>query len=64
VLLQPVHERLFFAGEAAHETMWGTVAGAALSGERAADQALAYLANADKPAPTASREAPRKKRQR
>jgi len=62
LLLQPVHERLFLAGEAAHETMWGTIAGAALSGERAAAQAIAYLANADKPAPTASREPVRKRR--
>ncbi len=61
-LIQPVHERLFFAGEAAHETMWGTVAGAALSGERAAEQALAYFANAEKPAPASARETTRKKR--
>ena len=31
---------LFFAGEAAHETLWGTVNGAWESGERAADAAL------------------------
>jgi len=40
VLMEPVRERLFFAGEAAHETMWGTVGGAWESGERAADAAL------------------------
>jgi monoamine oxidase len=31
---------LFFAGEAAHETLWGTVGGAWESGERAAEAAL------------------------
>lgn len=32
--------RLVFAGEYTHETLWGTLAGAWSSGERAADQAL------------------------
>ena len=40
VLTEPVRERLFFAGEAIHETLWGTVGGAWESGERAADAAL------------------------
>lgn len=40
VLMEPVRDRLFFAGEAAHETLWGTVGGAWESGERAADAAL------------------------
>ena len=40
VLMEPVRERLFFAGEAIHETLWGTVGGAWESGERAADAAL------------------------
>ncbi|HEX7881920.1 MAG TPA: FAD-dependent oxidoreductase, partial [Afipia sp.] len=31
---------LFFAGDAAHETQWGTLSGAWDSGERAADAAL------------------------
>ena len=43
VLMEPVNDRVFLAGEAAHETLWGTVAGAALSGERAANAALRYL---------------------
>jgi len=43
ILMEPISERVFIAGEAAHETMWGTVAGAGLSGERAADAALRYL---------------------
>jgi len=40
VLMEPLRERLFFAGEAVHETLWGTVGGAWESGERAADAAL------------------------
>ncbi len=40
VLLEPLAGRLFFAGEAAHETLWGTVGGAWDSGERAADAVL------------------------
>jgi monoamine oxidase len=40
VLMEPVRDRLFFAGEAVHETLWGTVGGAWESGERAADAAL------------------------
>ena len=43
VLMEPIADRVFIAGEAAHEAMWGTVAGAGLSGERAADAALRYL---------------------
>jgi monoamine oxidase len=37
VLMDPVRDRLFFAGEAVHETQWGTVGGAWESGERAAE---------------------------
>jgi monoamine oxidase len=40
VLMEPIRERLFFAGEAVHETLWGTAGGAWESGERAADAAL------------------------
>ncbi len=39
ILMEPVGS-LFLAGEAAHETLWGTVDGAWESGERAADAAL------------------------
>ena len=37
VLMEPFRDRLFFAGEAVHETQWGTVGGAWESGERAAE---------------------------
>jgi hypothetical protein len=40
VLMEPLRDRLFFAGEAVHETAWGTVNGAWESGERAAEAAL------------------------
>jgi monoamine oxidase len=40
VLMEPVRDRIWFAGEAAHETLWGTVGGAWESGERAADAAI------------------------
>lgn len=40
---ETVAGRLVFAGEHAHETLWGTVGGAWLSGERAARQALGLI---------------------
>jgi monoamine oxidase len=52
-LVQPVRDRLFFAGEAVHETLWGTVGGAWESGERAADAVLRRLAGVPDPAPPA-----------
>jgi hypothetical protein len=42
-LSEPLGERLWFAGEAVHETLWGTVAGAWEVGERAADAAIKQL---------------------
>jgi monoamine oxidase len=45
-LMEPVRDRLFFAGEAVHETLWGTVNGAWESGERAAEAALRLWASA------------------
>jgi hypothetical protein len=38
--MEPLRDRLFFAGEAVHETQWGTVGGAWESGERAAEAIL------------------------
>ena len=40
VLMEPVRDRLYFAGEAMHEALWGTVGGAWESGERAAEAVL------------------------
>src|SRR5437764_6552153 len=39
-IMEPLNGRIFLAGEAAHETLWGTVGGAWDSGERAADAAV------------------------
>jgi len=60
LLMQSLGGRVWFAGEAAHETLWGTVGGAWESGDRAAAAVLKQLAAADKPA----REPPRSKRRR
>lgn len=57
-LMEPLRDRVFFAGEAVHETLWGTVGGAWESGERAADAALrlwAGAAGAGTVAPTRTR---------
>ena len=43
-LLEPMRNRIWLAGEATHETQWGTVGGAWESGERAADAVLRMLA--------------------
>jgi monoamine oxidase len=48
-LMEPVRDRIYFAGEAVHETLWGTVGGAWESGERAADGVLKRLAGAPEP---------------
>jgi len=50
-LSQPVGERLWFAGEAVHETLWGTVGGAWESGELAADAAIKRLGSGDQRRP-------------
>jgi monoamine oxidase len=47
----PVGGRIWFAGEATHETQWGTVAGAWQEGERAAVAALGQLGLLEKPKP-------------
>jgi len=59
-LMEPFRNRLWFAGEAVHETLWGTVGGAWESGERAADAALKALGFVAEPrAPSAP---PRRRR--
>jgi len=59
VLAEPLGA-LFFAGEALHEALGGTVAGAWISGERAADAALHKIAGAKAERPAAAK--PAKKR--
>jgi monoamine oxidase len=56
VLMETFRDRVFFAGEAAHETLWGTVGGAWESGERAADAALKLVG------PVRPQAAPRRQR--
>ena len=43
-LMEPLNNRVWFAGEAVHERLWGTVGGAWESGERAALAALQVIA--------------------
>lgn len=43
-LMEPIRGRVFLAGEAMHETQWGTVVGAWESGERAAATVLRRIA--------------------
>jgi len=59
VLMEPLGS-LFFAGEAAHETQWGTVGGAWESGERAAEAALRRIAALKPEAPGKPAKAKRK----
>jgi monoamine oxidase len=61
--LDPIADGVWYAGEAAHETLWGTVGGAWESGERAADAVLAHLGPL-KAAPAASDAAPKRQPQR
>ncbi len=42
-MMEPIKDRIFFAGEAVHETLWGTVGGAWESGERAGDAVVKLL---------------------
>jgi monoamine oxidase len=42
-MMEPLNNRIFLAGEAVHETMWGTIGGAWESGERAADAVIRLL---------------------
>ncbi|CAN5155718.1 NAD(P)/FAD-dependent oxidoreductase [soil metagenome] len=60
VLMEPLGG-LFFAGDAVHETQWGTVGGAWESGERAADAALRKI-GALKDAPVAEKSGKKPKR--
>jgi len=53
-LLDPITDDVWYAGEAAHETSWGTVGGAWESGERAADAVLRQLGPLKQPAAAAS----------
>jgi monoamine oxidase len=60
IMMESVNDTIWFAGEAAHETLWGTVGGAWDSGERAAAAILARLGPL-KPAPAEAANAPKPK---
>ena len=48
IMQEPLSGRIFFAGEAMHEILWGTVGGAWESGERAADAVVKLLGGPSK----------------
>jgi monoamine oxidase len=60
ILMEPHQNAVWFAGEAAHETLWGAVGGAWDSGERAADAVLRKLGPL-KETPTAPAPAPKRR---
>ncbi len=64
LLVQPIGSRIWFAGEAVHETKWGTVAGAWEAGERAALAALDQMGMLKKPKPAQREDEPRRRRRR
>ena len=63
-LMEPMNDAIWFAGEAAHETLWGTVGGAWESGERAADAVLRRLGGQKEPPPAEAEAAPKHKAKR
>lgn len=62
VLLEPIHDGVWYAGEAAHERLWGTVGGAWESGERAAAAVLRRLSGVREPVPEEKRPPRRRER--
>ena len=63
ILMEPVDNAVWFAGEAVHETLWGTVGGAWESGERAAGAILHRLGPAKEPEAAPAAPQPRRKLQ-
>jgi monoamine oxidase len=62
VLMEPWHDSVWFAGEAVHETLWGTVGGAWESGERAAEAVLRRLGGVREPVVEEQNPPPRKRK--
>ena len=58
-LMESINNRIWFAGEAVHERLWGTVAGAWESGDRAAQAVLRLIA----PPPPEPKQQPKFKQQ-
>jgi monoamine oxidase len=63
-LMQRIADDVWYAGEAAHETLWGTVGGAWESGERAADAVLHRFGPLKQQAPAETQAAPKSKTSR
>jgi monoamine oxidase len=61
VLMEPLRNRIWFAGEAVHETQWGTVGGAWESGERTAEAVLRSMGVLREETPTGSSRHPRRR---
>jgi monoamine oxidase len=59
--LDPITDNVWYAGEAAHETLWGTVGGAWESGERAADAVSRRLGPVRTSAPAAADDTTKRK---
>jgi monoamine oxidase len=64
VLMEPLGGRVWFAGEALHQTKWGTVEGAWESGEHAAAAVLRHLAAGREAKPQKPARRPRHHRRR
>lgn len=63
-LMTPLRDRVWFAGEACHETLWGTVNGAWESGVRAAEAALRVVGGLPAAAKSERDAKPSRKRRR
>jgi monoamine oxidase len=63
-LMTPLRDRVWFAGEAAHETLWGTVNGAWDSGTRAAEAAMRFIAGGEKASAKSGKKPKRNRRNR
>jgi len=61
LLMDRIADDVWYAGEAAHETLWGTVGGAWESGERAADAVVRRLDGVKQAAPAAETTQPTRK---
>lgn len=64
VLMEPLRDKLWFAGEAVHETAWGTVNGAWESGERAAEAALRKMGALKEPEKPSTKREPKRSSKR
>jgi monoamine oxidase len=60
LLMDPLRDRIWFAGEAIHETLWGTVGGAWESGTRAAEAVLKKFGLLKEPEAPKAKQAPAK----